>query len=103
MAEDFNPDLPVVVAKEFSGYDERVKKSVTFQPGTLFDWKAIGVKEERVGAMVRTRYLRHSTAPQPRVARKQAARNEAGRAKAPAKPAKAAKAAHSPARRARKG
>lgn len=70
---EFNPDLPVVVRREFKGSNDK-GKLVTFQPGQSVDWRKMGWSEDRVGSMVRSRYLGHDGAPISRVARKQASR-----------------------------
>lgn len=66
---EFNPDLPVVVAKEFPGAGGKMLKV-----GAAFDWEKLKVKPERVAAMVRTRLLKHPDQPVSRAAAKQAQR-----------------------------
>lgn len=92
-APEFNPDVGVVVRKSFKAGDASGTMR-EFQPGEEPDWKALGWREDRVAAMVRSRYLEHTGRPISRMARKQAKRlaedrRDAKRAHAPAKTAEA--------------
>jgi hypothetical protein len=87
---EFNPELPVVVRKEIP-----IGNGKTLKVGTYVDWQAEGWREDRVAALVRSRYLDHTTKPIARAARKQIDRKATAR-RAP--PAATKKAGHAPAK-----
>lgn len=68
---EFNPDLQVEVRKEFNGGRTREvgkgrRKTVEpdpFRPGEIFPWKEMGVRADRVAALMRTGFVTHTSKP----------------------------------------